>query len=585
MIVSESLIQSWFTLQSQLITDLQLAYVDLQGTGVQPGGLTVSYPGTLDSTIELALAAQLARRSGAPVTGSYISKVDGASILRIACPMQLGQHADGALVVEVKASQDRQAAVLQLLKWGESWLNLVIAQGGKQPDSNGYKRLIQTGMAQQDHQDTLTVVLALLRVRTGCTRVALGFLSGRVVRLEAISDLGELDTRSARVKAIECAMGEALQFGETVSYSLSDNNTNNFSQLRHLLRSAGLSGVCCVPLSQGMRTPLVLCFEFASSSSHESGRQSDCEEGATIVAPLLELHRELNRPWMHRFWALCSEGLARLFGFDGMLKRIALSAGAVLLVIAALSTGEYRVPASAALQGAVQRAVVAPFDSYVLEANVRAGHEVAEGDLLARLDDRELVGERRRLGAELAELADQHRQAVVTLDHGQAKLLEAQLEQAEAKLSLVQGQLTRTELRAPLDGLVISGDWSRSLGVPIQRGDLLYQIAPLNDYQVVMQVNDRDIAELQLAQQGTITLSALPREKLRFTVTGINKMASEEAAEPAFQVEATLEKTLQSMRPGMQGIAKIEVGQRQRWWVWTHDLTDWLRLQIWRLWP
>ena len=29
------------------------------------------------------------------------------------------------------------------------------------------------------------------------------------------------------------------------------------------------------------------------------------------------------------------------------------------------------------------------------------------------------------------------------------------------------------------------------------------------------------------------------------------------------------------------GIAKIEVGQRRRLWIWTHDIVDWLRLWAW----
>lgn len=585
MIISESLIKSWFTLQSQLISGLQIAYVELHGSGVPPSGLTVSYPEDLDSTTELSLAAQLARRSGAPVTGSVASKDGEAAILRIAYPMQLGQHAQGALVVEVKAALDQQATILQLLKWGESWLNLVIEQRDDEPDSQGYKRLIQAGMAQQGYHDTLTVVLALLRIRTGCTRVALGRSTESGVELESVSELGELDSRSARTKSIESAMTRALQSGGTVSRSDSAIKSNDQDPLSRLLVVGSLSGVCCVPLLQGMRTPLVLCFEYGNGFGDESNRRSACEEGATIVAPLLELQRQSKQPLLRRFAALCQEGIQQLLDVNGRQKRIALGVLGLLFAVFALSPGEYRVPASATLQGAVQRAVVAPFDSYILEANVRAGHKVKKGDLLARLDDRELTGERRRLRGEQGELTEQHRQAVVTLDHGKAKILEAQLEQARAKLSLIQDQLSRTELRAPLGGLVISGDWSRSLGVPIQRGDLLFQISPLDKYQVVMEVSDRDIADLKVAQQGALTLSALPRQTVNFSVTGISRMAPEVAAEPTFRVEAALSQSLQGMRPGMQGIAKIEVGQHRRWWIWTHELTDWVRLKLWRMWP
>ena len=35
------------------------------------------------------------------------------------------------------------------------------------------------------------------------------------------------------------------------------------------------------------------------------------------------------------------------------------------------------------------------------------------------------------------------------------------------------------------------------------------------------------------------------------------------------------------MRPGMEGVAKIEVGRRRVWWVVLHRATDYLRLKLW----
>ena len=87
-----------------------------------------------------------------------------------------------------------------------------------------------------------------------------------------------------------------------------------------------------------------------------------------------------------------------------------------------------------------------------------------------------------------------------------------------------------SELRAPLDGLVISGDWTRSLGVPVSRGDLMFQIAPLDEYRVAVQVSDRDIAGSGVGQQARLTLSALPRESIRFTVLAISSIAPDEVA-------------------------------------------------------
>jgi RND family efflux transporter MFP subunit len=258
---------------------------------------------------------------------------------------------------------------------------------------------------------------------------------------------------------------------------------------------------------------------------------------------------------------------------------------ALTIVGLGLSTGSYRVSAPAVIEGAVQRAIVAPFDGYIDTAEVRAGQTVAAGDLLARLDDRDLQNDRRRIQAEQNELADQHRQAVATLDHAGARVLEAQLAQNQAQLALIDEHLARTALRAPLDGVVISGDWSRALGVPVTRGDLLFEIAPLDDFRVAINVTDRDVAEVSDGQTGELVLSAMPRTPVRLRVTEIATLSADDAAEPGFRVEAEVIDELARLRPGMEGVAKIEVGERRRWWIWTHPLTDWLRLQWWRWWP
>ncbi len=57
----------------------------------------------------------------------------------------------------------------------------------------------------------------------------------------------------------------------------------------------------------------------------------------------------------------------------------------------------------------------------------------------------------------------------------------AQLEQQKISLKIqsLQAQLNRLELRAPIAGVVLQGEWYRSEGAPVARGDTLFEIAPL----------------------------------------------------------------------------------------------------------
>ena len=45
------------------------------------------------------------------------------------------------------------------------------------------------------------------------------------------------------------------------------------------------------------------------------------------------------------------------------------------------------------------------------------------------------------------------------------------------------------------------------------------------------------------------------------------------------------EVVVKMLRPGMQGIGKINAGQERMIWIWTHEIIDWLRLWVWSWWP
>jgi hypothetical protein len=58
-------------------------------------------------------------------------------------------------------------------------------------------------------------------------------------------------------------------------------------------------------------------------------------------------------------------------------------------------------------------------------------------------------------------------------------------------------------------------------------------------------------------------------------------VATAEDGRNFFRVDARLEEPTSALRPGMEGVAKIEVGPRRLIWIWTHSLVDWLRLWFW----
>jgi multidrug resistance efflux pump len=264
----------------------------------------------------------------------------------------------------------------------------------------------------------------------------------------------------------------------------------------------------------------------------------------------------------------------------GALGVIALAA------FLALATGDFRVSANSTVEGVVQRVVSAPINGFVTEAPLRAGDTVKQGQVIARLDDRDLRLESTKVESQREQYVMQFREAMGKRERAQIAIVSAQIAQAEAQLALINEQLTRTTLTAPFDGLIVSGDLSQRLGSPVERGQVLFEVAPLADYRVVLQVDERDIAHVAVGQRGELTVTSMPGERFAFAVRTITPVNTAREGRNFYRVEAVLEGEGRArLRPGMEGVGKIHIEERKLVWIWTYGLTDWVRLWIWSYLP
>ncbi len=264
---------------------------------------------------------------------------------------------------------------------------------------------------------------------------------------------------------------------------------------------------------------------------------------------------------------------------------------AVDLLLATFQT-DYRVTATTVLEPEVRRVVLAAVDGYIAEAPRRAGELVQAGEVLAVLDERDLKLERLKWRSQREQFAKQYQQALAQRNAALGQMITAQIAQAEAELALVEEHSERTKLRAPFAGLVVSGDLSQAIGAPVERGKVLFEVAPLDTYRVMLEVDERDIAEVQGGHQGHLLLAALPHESWPFTVSKVTPVSTVRDGRNYFRVEARLEPCVASppngqevcsarLRPGMEGIGKITIDRRLLVWMWSHRAVDWLRLQLW----
>jgi len=337
-----------------------------------------------------------------------------------------------------------------------------------------------------------------------------------------------------------------------------------------------------VPVRAQGQTIGVLTLERIAGPAFTQDEASAAASLGVLLGPYWGQQRANERGTLAQLRAATLAGIRELTGPQRPGLKLGGLLAALLLAVVALWETDYRVSARTVVEGSTQIAAVAPFDGFVSEGLVRAGDTVRRGQPLARLDNRDLLLERSRWLAEREQLLRRYQVAQAQADRAAMGVLAAQVNQAEAQLALAEERLSRTTLVAPFDGVVVSGDLSQQIGSPLQTGQTMFELAPLQGFRVMMQVDDRDIAGLELGQRGELVLSGLPDRKLPISVKRITPVATQQDGRNVFAVEAAIDATAgAALRPGMQGIGKVAVGQRSLLWIWTHGFVDWLRLTLW----
>jgi GAF domain-containing protein len=507
-------------------------------------------------------------------------------------PIEISGVLHGAVVLELTAGSDKSLQhALRMLHWGSVWL---IDRFRQRTLEEREARLSRMGLAMglvatalQDRRFTLSALAVANELASGlqCDRVSIGLEKSGSIEVRAISNTATFDPKMDLGRRIGAAMDEVLDLDVALVYPAIDDAGFAATAHAELAREFRDVAVCSVPLLENGNVVGVATFERSSREVFDSETVELCKTVGSLLGPILELKRESERSLLRHTREILHDYLQILFGprHPGA-KLIALLVVGVVLFFSFVS-GTYRISAKTVVEGAVQRAASAPFDGYLIESFVRAGDTVRVGQVLCRLDDRDLTLEKTRLISEREQLVRKHRQALAAQDRSTMAIVSAQIDQADAALTLVTDKLARATLVAPFDGVVVSGDLRQLLGSPVELGKLLFQIAPLDSYRIILQVEERDIAQVSVGQPGELTLSGILSERMDFAVEQIMPVSTAQEGRNVFRVEAKLQNPSERVRPGMEGIGKIIAGERNLFWILTHRLVDWVILTTWKWWP
>jgi HlyD family secretion protein len=311
------------------------------------------------------------------------------------------------------------------------------------------------------------------------------------------------------------------------------------------------------------------------------------------------LQRELTAKAKKRFWTskriwIAVGSVAALF----LIYLIFFSGGSgePNYVTAEVTRGPMTVTVSATgtLEPTNEVDVGAETNGRVAEVLVDFNDRVTKGQVLARLDTEQLNAKLAQSRASLSAAQATVRQAEATLaesrtranrvtqmfQHNVASRQDMETAQADQKRAVAtlektradaalaaamvsqdQTALSKTEIRAPIDGIVLTRNIEpgTTLAVQLQMPVLFKIASDLSQMELKIDIDEADVGSVREGQTATFTVDAFPQRRFTARLTSLRNSPKTEAGVVTYEGVLTVDNSGRLLRPGLTANADILV--------------------------
>ena len=345
-------------------------------------GVTASWPKVSDSK-PLVAGEGLKNAS----RGWVVRVLDGG-VTQVSRPLKAANGVVfGILVLRIKMHPSQVETVKGLIGWACDWLVLSSAAGQARPDDNfeGILNLLERVSQQADINAHTALLATALADHFNVHQVVLVVsLNGRF-RVQASSHSTQIDRKSQFFAQLESVVNAKYRSAarvhkdvENSAYEkwLSSQNPPLSMQTVAVQNRGAVYGVIAFYQRQG-----------EALSSTEMARINIL---ARQLGPIIE-------PLVFQSSSLLWRIKKKLTLSVTPLRIVVLSVLTAVLTLGAVVEVPRRITASVDVRGAVETAIVAPENGYILQNHVTAGQLVQANELLVQLDDKDLLLEVQKL--------------------------------------------------------------------------------------------------------------------------------------------------------------------------------------------
>jgi RND family efflux transporter MFP subunit len=417
-------------------------------------------------------------------------------------------------------------------------------------------------------------------------RAAIALEERNRLTIKAISGVTRLDASEPSAQKLREVLRWAAGLDTEIHVSMHDGEIDDprpetREKFKRYFEETGYRGFYAIPLADDQGRLGMLSFDSADpdflTELHVEVIKLLSSQ-ATLALRNASLYKEV--PFIGILEPLMEK--RRRFLAINRMNRWLMLMGATAVVLALVTVPvPMRVAGTAAVAAGQTQSVRAEEDGVIQKVLVHEGEKVTPGMPLAQMADWGQRAAAASAEARYNTVTAQADQALVNNDATMAGQRQLEAEYLHSEMSRAAEQMERTTIRSSIDGVVTTPHVENLVGRKVAAGDPMIDVVGTDQAIVDVAVPERDVTLLQAGDGASIKLESFPARTYRGTVSVVSPEAEVVGEDRVFYARIAVPNADGSLRPGMQGYAKVRAGFRPLGYVMFREIGAWAWAKLW----
>jgi putative peptide zinc metalloprotease protein len=212
-------------------------------------------------------------------------------------------------------------------------------------------------------------------------------------------------------------------------------------------------------------------------------------------------------------------------------------------------------------------------------------HDIAQAEAAIRMLDEKADREADLITRQLAEFESDLKYLKSGNRPELIRETQAEVQKLESLVASLSQEISKSEIRAPIDGTVVTPFPERKRNQKLAAGDEFVRLVDTEGVMVEMLVPEKELEDVKRGNVVTLTMRSLPDQEFKGRVDFIAPVAQTVNGQQVIAVRTQLSNENDVLRPEMTGSARIHAGQRRIIDIFTYRIRRWVKTEFLPLLP